>query len=303
MTARIRLRGRLASVGQALIVLTACTLLAPARLAGQTATKSFDSNGVPIHYVDRGQGPPVVLIHGFTGSAVRHWEAPGVIQALESAGYRVIAMDCRGHGESGKPHDVKQYGSEMVGDVIRLLDHLKIDRAHIVGYSMGGAIASQLLIKHPGRLLTVTMLGAGWAGDNLKPLGAQFVAMAEGFDKKDASWLIRGVSAGAPKEPTPEEVAAANAALFARNDAEALAAAARSLLPLYEVSAESLRAVSLPVLAICGEQDALNVPMVKQMAATVRGMEVVWLPGATHASSVRPAAAPLVAFLDKHRKP
>jgi pimeloyl-ACP methyl ester carboxylesterase len=127
--------------------------------------------------------------------------------------------------------------------------------------------------------------------------------MADGFDRKDASGLIRGVSSGAPREPTPEEVAAANAALFARNDAEALAAAARGLMPLYELSADSLRSVTLPVLALCGEQDGFNIDMVKRMAAVVRGMEVVWLPNATHASSIRPATAPLVAFLDKHRNP
>jgi pimeloyl-ACP methyl ester carboxylesterase len=301
MTARIRLRGVAASARQVPALLTALTfLLCPAPLTGQDHTPSFDSNGVPIHYVDRGRGVPVVLIHGFTGSYARHWEAPGVIQALESARYRVIAMDCRGHGESGKPHSPNQYGFEMVGDVIRLLDHLRIDRAHVVGYSMGGAIANQLLIKYPRRLVTVTLLGAGWAGDDLTTLAAQFTALAEGFDKKDASWLIRAVGAPGKNGPTAAEIAAANASLFARNDADALAAAARGLLPLYQISADSLRGVSLPVLAIIGEQDTFNLDSVKRMATAVRGMEVVQLPGATHASSVRPSASPLVAFLNKH---
>lgn len=244
---------------------------------------------------------PVVLIHGFTGSYARHWEAPGVIQALDAAGYRVIAMDCRGHGESGKPHDARQYGLEMVGDVIRLVDHLKIDRAHVVGYSMGGAIASQLLVRQPRRLITVTLLGAGWEGDDLGTLTAQFAALADGFDKKDASPLIRAVTSAGQNGPTADEIAALNASLFARNDAEALAAAARGLLPLYQISADSLRAVSLPVLGIVGEQDVFNLESVKRMAGVVRGMEVVRLPGATHASSVRPAAEPLVAFLNAHR--
>jgi pimeloyl-ACP methyl ester carboxylesterase len=263
---------------------------------------SFDSSGIQIHYVEKGRGAPVVLLHGFTGSAARHWEAPGVISALETAGYRVIAMDCRGHGESGKPHDPGLYGLEMVGDVIRLLDYLKIDRAHVVGYSMGGAIANQLLTRHSPRLITVTLLGAGWEGEDLKVLATQFSALADGFDKKDATWLIRAVSSSGQQGPTAEEIAAANASLFARNDSDALAAAARGLLPLYQVSADSLRGVSLPVLAIVGEQDTLNLEGVKRMAAVVRGMEVVRLPGATHASSVRPSAEPLVAFLNKHRR-
>jgi pimeloyl-ACP methyl ester carboxylesterase len=277
-------------------------LLSPASVAGQDLSGSFDSNGIKIHYVEKGRGAPVVLLHGFTGSATRHWEAPGVISALETAGYRVIAMDCRGHGESGKPHDPGLYGLEMVGDVIRLLDYLKIDRAHVVGYSMGGAIANQLLIRHSPRLITVTLLGAGWEGEDLKVLATQFSALADGFDKKDATWLIRAVSSSGQQGPTAEEIAAANASLFARNDSDALAAAARGLLPLYQVSADSLRGVSLPVLAIVGDQDTLNLEGVKRMAAVVRGMEVIRLPGATHASSVRPSAEPLVAFLNKHRR-
>ena len=277
-------------------------LLSPASVAGQDLSGSFDSNGIKIHYIEKGRGAPVVLLHGFTGSATRHWEAPGVISALETAGYRVIAMDCRGHGESGKPHDPGLYGLEMVGDVIRLLDYLKIDRAHVVGYSMGGAIANQLLIRHSPRLITITLLGAGWEGEDLKVLATQFSALADGFDKKDATWLIRAVSSSGQQGPTAEEIAAANASLFARNDSDALAAAARGLLPLYQVPADSLRGVSLPVLAIVGEQDTLNLEGVKRMAAVVRGMEVVRLPGATHASSVRPSAEPLVAFLNKHRR-
>ena len=98
----------------------------------------FDSDGVRIHYADRGRGEPVVLIHGFTGSYARHWESPDVIAALTQAGYRVIAMDCRGHGQSGKPTGASDYGLELVRDAVRLLDYLIIERAHVVGYSMGG---------------------------------------------------------------------------------------------------------------------------------------------------------------------
>src|SRR5437868_6302884 len=100
----------------------------------------FDSNGVKIHYMDTGEGTPVMLIHGFTHSLAQDWETPGTIAALQHSGYRVIALDCRGHGESDKPHEVTKYGLEMVQDVIRLLDHLHIEHAHIVGYSMGGGI-------------------------------------------------------------------------------------------------------------------------------------------------------------------
>src|SRR6186713_780002 len=156
----------------------------------QPAAQSFDSNGVQIQYLDKGRGAPVVLLHGFTGSYARHWEAPGVIAALESAGYRVIAMDCRGHGQSGKPHDATQYGLEMVQDVIRLLDHLHIDRAHIVGYSMGGAIANQLLVRYPARVRTATLLGAGWEGADLTAITSLMTELADSFAKRDASPLV-----------------------------------------------------------------------------------------------------------------
>ena len=283
-------------------LLIACLAAAPALSpAQQSADESFDSSGVQIHYVDKGRGVPVVLIHGFTGSYARHWEAPGVLDALEKAGYRVIAMDCRGHGQSGKPHDAGQYGLEMVRDVVRLLDHLKIARAHIVGYSMGGSIATQLLVKHPDRLLTFTLLGAGWAGEDLAVTSAQMLALADSFARRDATYLIRGVTAGGANGPTDAEVAALSAALFARNDADALAAVARGYLPLVDVSRDSLRSTQVPVLALIGALDGMNMEAVKRMKGVVPALEVIELPGATHASSVRPSAEPLVAFLNKHR--
>ena len=284
-------------------LLTACVLaLAPASQAQTAAAQSFDSNGVQISYADRGRGVPVVLIHGFTGTWARHWEGPGVMQALEAAGYRVVAMDCRGHGQSGKPAEPAQYGMEMVGDVLRLLDHLKIERAHVVGYSMGGAIANQLLIKNPERLLTVTLLGAGWAGDDLTELTSTMNMMADGFARRDASVLVRLVNSSSTAQPSEQEIAAMNAALFARNDPQALSAVARTLPALMKVPGDILRKTTLPVLALIGDQDLSNLENVRRMKTIVPRLEVIELPGATHASSVRPAAGPLVAFLNKHRR-
>jgi pimeloyl-ACP methyl ester carboxylesterase len=284
-----------------IITLFAFVLIAAPASPQQTGPASFDSNGVKIQYVDRGQGVPVVLLHGFTGSYARHWEGPGVMDALQTAGYRVIAMDCRGHGQSGKPHDASQYGVEMVHDVVRLLDHLHIDRAHIVGYSMGGAIANQLLARYPVRVRTATLLGAGWEGEDLTAITSFMNALADGFAKRDASPLISRVNSSSPNAPTPTaaEIAAMSEALFARNDAEALAAVARAMPALFAVPVDRLRAITVPVLAIVGENDTPNVPAVKRMASVVRGLEVVELPGADHATSVRPSAKPLIAFLNK----
>ena len=282
-------------------VLLACLVVAGGSVgAWQGGGSSFDSNGVAIHYVDRGRGEAVVLIHGFTGTHERHFGAPGVIAALETAGYRAIALDCRGHGQSGKPTDAAQYGMEMVRDVMRLLDHLKIDRAHIVGYSMGGAIANQALIQYPKRIASVTLVGAGWAGEDLRAPTTQLQTLADGLAKKDASALIRGVTAG-QTPPTDAEIAALNAALFARNDPDALAAVARSMIQLLDVPAASLRAVTVPMQAIIGEHDASNLDGVKRMATVVPKLEIVQIPGATHSTSVRLSAPHIVAFLNRQR--
>src|SRR5688572_13881467 len=102
----------------------------------------FDSGGVRIRYVERGAGVPVVLVHGFTANIERSWIETGVLPDL-ARDYRVIAFDLRGHGGSDKPHEPRAY--EEVGlDVIRLLDHLEISRAHVVGYSLGGIIVAKL---------------------------------------------------------------------------------------------------------------------------------------------------------------
>ncbi len=137
----------------------------------------FDSNGVKIHYVVRGQGDPVVLLHGLASSGFINWQLPGTVREL-SRSFKVIAMDFRGHGFSGKPAEEGQYGVQMVEDVVRLMDHLQIKRAHIVGYSMGGMVAMKLLTMHPDRVETAVIGGMGllkagspldrfWAG--LKP--------------------------------------------------------------------------------------------------------------------------------------
>ena len=81
------------------LLLVVSFLAADAGTRAQERTAHFDSDGVQIHYADRGRGEPVVLIHGFTGSYARHWESPEVVTALTRAGYRVIAMDSRAWAE------------------------------------------------------------------------------------------------------------------------------------------------------------------------------------------------------------
>src|ERR1700741_2745095 len=88
----------------------------------------FDAGGVRIRYVDTGAGPAVVLVHGFTGDIERAWINTGILQDLARA-HPVLALDLRGHGRSGKPHDPRSY-DEIALDVIRLLDHVQIEKSH-----------------------------------------------------------------------------------------------------------------------------------------------------------------------------
>ncbi|HVB79546.1 MAG TPA: alpha/beta fold hydrolase [Candidatus Binataceae bacterium] len=129
----------------------------------------FDLDGIKIHYLDQGHGAPVLLIHGFGSSAEENWVRTGMAARLARRG-RVIAYDARGHGHSDKPHDPASYGlAHMRADAVALLDHLKIARARIMGYSMGGRIALEVLMRHSGRPSAVVLGGYGAGGQIATP--------------------------------------------------------------------------------------------------------------------------------------
>jgi pimeloyl-ACP methyl ester carboxylesterase len=86
---------------------------------------------------------------------------PGTIDAL-ARDRQVIAVDLPGYGESDKPADPASYGEQWVDDVILLLDHLNIRKAHVVGYSMGGMVALKIIAEHPDRVISGTLGGMGW---------------------------------------------------------------------------------------------------------------------------------------------
>jgi pimeloyl-ACP methyl ester carboxylesterase len=121
----------------------------------------FNAKGVKIHYLLQGTGEPVVLIHGWYSSAMMNWQWPGTIAAL-TKNHQVIALDLPGYGKSDKPHGEEAYGLQWVEDLILLLDHLNIQKAHIVGYSMGGMVTLKLISEHPDRVLSGTLGGMGW---------------------------------------------------------------------------------------------------------------------------------------------
>jgi pimeloyl-ACP methyl ester carboxylesterase len=261
--------------------------------------KYFDSDGVKIHYIVEGQGEPVVLVHGFTASIQVQWGLPGILSKL-ATNYQVIALDNRGHGGSDKPHDPKQYGGKMVGDVVRLLDHLKIAKAHVVGYSMGGFMTSYMVANHPDRLLTATLGGAGWsqAGD------ARMDFLTELGDSLEAGkgigpLIVRLTPPNRPK-PTDEQIAAINQMLMLTNDQKALAACIRGMQGL-AVTETQLRANKVPTLCLIGDQDPLKAG-VDDMEKVMSNLKVDVIKGTDHATAFRSPlfVEDLQAFLAGH---
>jgi pimeloyl-ACP methyl ester carboxylesterase len=144
------------------LLLTALVLVkAPYARAEAPAAQTFDANGVKICYYVAGKGEAVVLVHGLMSSAQINWMTNGVFDAL-AKNYQVIALDMPGHGGSDKPDKDEAYGQAMVEDVVLLLDHLKVKKAHVVGYSMGGMVTAKMMATHPDRVLSGTLGGMGW---------------------------------------------------------------------------------------------------------------------------------------------
>jgi pimeloyl-ACP methyl ester carboxylesterase len=277
-----------------------CTLLLlPGALhAGES---SFDSNGVKIHYLVEGKGEPVLLIHGFAINAQLQWGVPGIIKAL-AKDHRVIALDCRGHGKSGKPTDPKQYGTEMVEDAVRLLDHLKIKKAHVVGYSMGAIITGKLLATHPDRLLSATLGGAGAIrqGTELPPFIGELADSLE--QGKGLGPLIAVLTPADKPKPTPEAIELINGRLVGDNG-KALAAVVRGWKAL-AVTDEQLKANKVPTLALIGADDPLK-KSVDDLKDRMSNLQIVVIDKADHITAFIKAkfVVELRSFLDKHRSP
>ena len=235
----------------------------------------FDSAGAPLRYFIEGSGTPVILLHGFSGSPEGLWIKPGTFGALVKAGYQVIALDQRGHGKSAKFYDRDSYGINMMQDVRRLLDHLHIERAHLIGYSMGAKVANTFRATYPHRLLTLTLGGYGWPWRSAE----QTVAQAEAQLQSD--FVLPG------------------------NDLRALAAvrvAMNELVP----DEKSLRSNSVPAFSLVGTEDkAVSRADLETLRATMSNLESKDMPG-THAGAdgapYKPQfAAELVRFLAQHQ--
>jgi pimeloyl-ACP methyl ester carboxylesterase len=240
----------------------------------------FDSKGVQIRYVEEGDGSPVIMLHGYTGTLDRHFIANGVFATI-AKDHRAIAMDLRGHGKSGKPHDPKAYGDELVNDVVRLLDHLKIRRAHIVGYSLGASIAGRLVSTHPDRLASVAFVGRHPQRE-LSALDAKFVEDSIRELESDLPFRSLAVAIQPTGTPMPpdEELRKLVAPLVAANDVKALAAMWRGGAFLLTTDA-ALKAARFPMIEIIGTLDP-SVSEVEPLRKAHPQIKTLVLEGATH---------------------
>jgi pimeloyl-ACP methyl ester carboxylesterase len=260
----------------------------------------FDSARVRIRYVERGNGEPVVLVHSYTGDLEAQWARTGVLTAL-AACYHVIAFDARGHGKSDKPHDPAAYGAEMAWDIVRLLDHLRIDRAHIIGYSMGAHIVAQLLTLAPQRFITAILGGASgrrnWTADDERRAEEEASEMEEGLLTKQ---LTRLRPAGEP-QPDAAQLKARSAEVLAGKDRYALAAIRRSTV-FQVVTAKQMAEAHVPVLGIVGSADPYRASF-DALREHMPQLTLVVLDGATHLSaSTHPDFIPAILhFLQTHR--
>ena len=233
-------------------------------------TATFLSDGIPIAYMDEGDGPAVLLIHGFASNHRVNWVSTSWTRDLVAAGRRVVAFDNRGHGESGKPRDPDAYPAPvMAEDARRLLDHLGIERADVVGYSMGARIAAFLALAHPERVRRVVFGGLGDA--MVKGIGGSTEIAA----------ALRADSATSVADD-----AARGFRTFADqtgSDREALAACITSARQA--ITAEELAAIRVPVLVAVGSEDTIA-GSAEGLAALIPGAEGFVIPGRDHMKAV-----------------
>jgi pimeloyl-ACP methyl ester carboxylesterase len=226
----------------------------------EAAEGVFDSNGVKIRYVTEGAGEPVVLIHGWMGDSSmwgRDRSGNTKLDTSRSDGFQVIALDCRGHGKSDKPHDPEKYGTEMAADVVRLLDHLKLQKTHLIGYSSGAFIAGKVAATHPERVLSVIYGGQAPLVAGAKSTGTSEVEIfAKAVDEgKDLGSYIIAVTPSSMPKPTENQARAYAKFMFGGKDVKAFAAAGRSFGDL-EVTADQLKKCTAPILFIHGGNES-----------------------------------------------
>jgi pimeloyl-ACP methyl ester carboxylesterase len=231
---------------------------------------AFRNGEVEIAYLDEGEGEPVVLVHGFASTKETNWVQPGWVATLTRAGRRAIALDNRGHGASSKLYDPSAYHSAtMAEDVRALLDHLKIERADVMGYSMGARITAFLAIKYPARTRSAIFGGLG-------------IRLVEGVGLPESI-------ADALEAPSLADVQDPTGYLFrsfaeqTRSDLRALAACIRG--SRQTMSRTDVAGIHVPVLVAVGTKDPIA-GNARELAALIRGARALDIPDRDHMLAV-----------------
>ena len=266
-----------------LMALLFLSLALPGRV--EAADDVFDSNGIKIRYLTEGKGEPIVLLHGWMGDSSM-WGRLDTNPATKE--YQLIAVDLRGHGKSDKPHDPEKYGPEMAEDVVRLLDHLKLPKAHLVGYSMGAIVAGKVAATHSERVLSVVYGGqapilTGMIKADAREIEVFAKAVEEG--KGLGSYLLEVMPADKPKL-TKDQANGVAKFLYGNKDVKAFAAAGRGIKNL-DVTPEQLKRCKAPILFIHGSKEASST---KERAAAITKLlgrgEIKVIDGADHMTTL-----------------
>ena len=231
---------------------------------------SFKNGDVDIAYLDEGAGDPMVLIHGFASSKNVNWVYPGWTSELTKAGFRVIALDNRGHGESAKPHDAKAYGIDVLaGDVLALMDHLDIARADLMGYSLGARIGAYIAVHHPDRVRSLVSGGLG------------LVLVEGGLPSENVALALEANSLDDVTDPQGRTFRA-----FAdqtRSDRRALAACLRGTR--LQMTREEAASIKAPMLIAVGTTDDVS-GSASALAEIISHAEVLDIPNRDHMRAV-----------------
>lgn len=225
-------------------------------------------DGVKINFQVMGEGEPILLIHGYYANMKNNWIDNGIAPALAKK-YKVVLMDNRGHGKSDKPQTAEAYGDNMWKDAIAVLDHLKIEKAHIHGYSMGGSMLTQILYHHPERVLTATYGGAGVPEVSKK-------AVREQTPDKTPSKMSRF------NETKLKAYIATN---FSHDHKAMKLVAKNAPWSGPENKKIDLKKVTIPVLAIVGEFDSPN-KRTSRMSRELKNFKMVVLPEKGHLTAI-----------------
>jgi pimeloyl-ACP methyl ester carboxylesterase len=232
------------------------------------------ADGVTLAYERHGEGPAIVMVHGFGSSRVQNWKSTGWFGGLTAAGFSILAMDCRGHGDSGKPHDPQSYGHDrMADDVARVMDAASLSSAFILGYSMGGFIGLRLLAAHPERMTRLAIAGVGetYLQDAI------------------TSPTARAALADALLTPDTDSITDPRARMFRAfadqpgKDRFALAACMRAMSP--RLAPDALAALARPILVVDGEMDE-TAGRAEPLAAAFADGRAVTIAGRDHMSAV-----------------